>query len=66
MQFGQLKRRDVIALAGGAAATLGPFAVRAQQLKRIRRIGVLTFFAADDPESKIFIAAFLQQMQQLG
>jgi len=65
MQFGQLKRRDFIALAGGAAATW-PLAARAQQLDRMRRIGVLTFLAADDPESKIYIATFLQQLQELG
>jgi putative ABC transport system substrate-binding protein len=65
MQFGQLKRRDFIALAGGAAATW-PLAARAQQLNPMRRIGVLTFLAADDPESKIYIAAFLQQLQELG
>src|SRR3974390_1718440 len=65
MQFGRLKRRDVLALAGSAAATW-PLAARAQQPTRMRRIGVLTFLAADNPESKIYIAAFLQQLQELG
>jgi len=32
----------------------------------MRRIGVLTFLAADDPESKIYIAAFRQQLRESG
>jgi len=59
-----MRRREFIGLVGGAATW--PLDTRAQQAKRIRRIGVLTFLAADDPESKINIAAFVQQLQQLG
>jgi ABC-type uncharacterized transport system substrate-binding protein len=59
-----MRRREFMGLVGGAATW--PLDARAQQAKRIRRIGVLTFLAADDPESKINIAAFVQQLQQLG
>jgi hypothetical protein len=60
-----LRRRDFISLLGGAAAAW-PLAARAQQGKRMRRIGVLMNLAADDPESPIRLAAFLQGLQQLG
>ena len=58
-------RRDFIALLGGATVGL-PLAARAQQPERMRRIGVLLSFAADDPESPARRAAFVQQLQQLG
>ena len=64
MQLDQLKRRDFITLLGGAAAW--PLAARAQQPERMRRIGVLTPFAADDAESMARIAAFLQGLGDLG
>ena len=43
-----------------------PFAARAQQPDRIRRIGALISLAADDPESAARLAAFLQGLQALG
>src|SRR6476646_4113028 len=65
MQFGQLKRREVVRLAGAAVAW--PFAARAQQCERMRRIGVLTSGAtADDPDGRARTAAFLQGLQQFG
>ena len=59
-----MRRRELITLLGGAAAW--PLAARAQQPERMRRIGVLTPFAADDPESMARIAAFLQGLGETG
>jgi putative ABC transport system substrate-binding protein len=64
MQFNQWKRRDFIALLGGAAAW--PLAARAQQPERMRRIGVLFGAGADDGDIQARHAAFLQALQQLG
>jgi len=60
-----MRRREFITLLGGAAATW-PFAARAQQPQRMRRIGVLMSLAADDPEAPTRIGAFLQGMQEFG
>ena len=59
-----MKRRDFITLLGSAAAW--PLAARAQQGERVRRIGVLMSFAADDPESQARLAAFAQGLQEAG
>lgn len=58
-----MRRREFIALVGGAAVL--PFAARAQQQK-LRRIGVLTGIAGSDPETKARLAAFSQELQRLG
>jgi putative ABC transport system substrate-binding protein len=60
-----MRRREFIALLGGAAAAW-PQAARAQQAPRIRRIGVILPLAADDPESPVRIAGFLQGLSELG
>jgi putative tryptophan/tyrosine transport system substrate-binding protein len=59
-----MKRREFIAGLGGAAAW--PLAARAQQPQQLRRIGVLTQMAADDPESAVRLTAFVQGRQELG
>jgi putative ABC transport system substrate-binding protein len=59
-----VKRRDFIAVLGGAAAW--PVAARAQQANRVRRIGVLVGVAEDDPETKTRLAAFREGLDGLG
>ena len=43
-----------------------PFAARAQQRERSRRLGALMAYAANDPQVQERNAAFLQRLQQLG
>jgi ABC-type uncharacterized transport system substrate-binding protein len=58
-------RRRFLATLGGAAAAW-PFAARAQQGERMRRIGILLNLASDDAEGQARLAAFHQGLQQLG
>jgi putative ABC transport system substrate-binding protein len=57
-------RREFIAGLGSAAAW--PVVARAQQPERMRRIGVLSGNAEDDPESQAYLAAYRQALEQLG
>jgi putative tryptophan/tyrosine transport system substrate-binding protein len=57
-------RREFITLLGGAAAW--PPAARAQTPARIRRIGILSAFAEDDPEARRNITVFRQALENLG
>src|SRR5262245_37213114 len=58
-------RRKFLATLGGAAAAW-PLVARAQQRERMRRIGLLMPYVANDPQAQMRNAAFLQGLQQLG
>jgi putative ABC transport system substrate-binding protein len=59
-----MKRRAFIAALGGVA--VWPLTARAQSSDQMRRIGVLLNLAADDPETRARLAAFLEAWQGLG
>jgi putative tryptophan/tyrosine transport system substrate-binding protein len=60
-----MKRRDLITLLGGAA-TAWPIAARAQQLERMRRIGVLASGTEGDPVSQAQVAALRDGLAKVG
>jgi putative ABC transport system substrate-binding protein len=57
-------RREFVAGIGGAATL--PFAARAQQTERMRRIGVLVGLDENDPAAKLRVSAFTQALADLG
>ena len=59
-----MKRRQFILALSGAA--MSPFAARAQQPEKMRRIGILLPATADDPAWQARVGAFLQGLGQLG
>jgi putative ABC transport system substrate-binding protein len=61
----RMDRREIITFLGAAAAAW-PLAAHAQQAERVRRVGVLMHTAADEPESQVRLAAFLQGLQEAG
>jgi putative ABC transport system substrate-binding protein len=60
-----MRRRSFIALLGGAVAGW-PLAARAQQGKRMRRVGVLMLYVEDDPQGLVRATAFRQTLESLG
>jgi putative tryptophan/tyrosine transport system substrate-binding protein len=60
-----MRRRDFISLFGVSAASW-PLSSYAQQPDRMRRIGVLMSFAANDPEAQLRVAAFAKGLRELG
>jgi putative ABC transport system substrate-binding protein len=59
-----MRRRDFIALAGGAAAW--PLGARAQQPDPMRRVSLLLGIAENDPEARLRVKAFQQGLRDLG
>jgi putative tryptophan/tyrosine transport system substrate-binding protein len=59
-----MKRREFIAGLGGAAAW--PLAARAQQIERMRRVGVLMVFNEHNVHAKIFLSGFVKGLADFG
>jgi putative ABC transport system substrate-binding protein len=60
-----MRRREFITLLGGAAGAW-PVVARAQQLDRVRRIGLLMNLSENDLEAQRLLTAFREGLAQLG
>ena len=61
-----MRRRDFIRAIIAAVVAAWPIAALSQQSEQARRIGILMNRAADDAEGQAGVAAFQQELQQLG
>jgi putative ABC transport system substrate-binding protein len=59
-------RRELIVTLGSAVTAMWPLAAHAQQLDRVRRIGVLMGYPESDPDAQANVSAFRQNLQKLG
>jgi putative tryptophan/tyrosine transport system substrate-binding protein len=59
-----MRRREFISILGSTIAW--PFATHAQQLDRMRRIGVLMAFDENDPEPKSWLSGLTKALAELG
>ena len=60
-----MRRREFIAVVAGTAV-IWPVVLHAQQGDRLHTVGVLSFFAQDDPQGKIYDVAFRKRLNALG
>src|SRR5882672_4115012 len=61
-----MKRREFVALIGGAVAAWPRLAYAQQTSDRVRRIGVLMAYTKDDPEDQQRVATFQEGLKQSG
>jgi putative tryptophan/tyrosine transport system substrate-binding protein len=59
-----MRRRAFVGVMAGAAAW--PILGRAEQMDRMRRVGVLLLFSENDPEATVRVRAFGQALRDLG
>ena len=60
-----MRRRDVI-VALGSAAVFSLLTAHAQQPGRVRRVGALFGWDQSDPDSKVWLTAFQEELQRRG
>jgi putative tryptophan/tyrosine transport system substrate-binding protein len=66
-QAERLRRRELVALAGGATAAVArPYVVRAEQVEYVRRVGVLMAYRESDPEGQALLDEFMQGLGKRG
>ena len=61
-----MRRRDFVAVVGGAAVLSISWPLAARGQEKVRRVGVLMHTVPDEPEAQARIAAFQQGLQGAG